>query len=107
MATAVSFSDDPLTPGTTKVTTSHFTELRQAVAAVRTLGGLPSPAWSESIVPRVTVIQSGHLQELRDRLNEALSALGLPLPGYTESMLSPRASLIRAIHLADLRRAVQ
>src|SRR5205807_8510834 len=64
MATAITFSDDPLTAGSTPVRAQHLMDLRQAVSAVRVAANLSATSWTDNSLSGVA-IKAIHIQELR------------------------------------------
>jgi len=103
LATAISFTDDTLTAGSTTVKAQHLTELRQAVNAVRaTTAGLSAANWAESITSGVTTIKASHITELRAALDAARSDLGLGACSY-----SSVGALIQKNHIDELRQCVR
>src|SRR5206468_3635895 len=104
LATAISFTDEPLTPGTTTIRAQHISELRQAISAVRTLAGLSAVTWTDPSLSGVT-IKAVHIQEMRISLDEALSSLGLPASSYTDSSLTGIA--VKKVHVDELRQRVR
>lgn len=106
LATTIMFTDDPLTVGVTLVRAQHFNELRQSVNAVRTTAGLAAASWTDPILDGL-VIKAVHLQELRDSLNAAITALGLGAPAYTDPSLTVGATVIKKVHIDELRERVK
>ena len=104
LATAITFSDDPLAAGSTPVRAQHLTELRQAVNAVRATANLSAASWTDSS-PLGAVIKAIHIQELRTSLDEALNVLGLTAGQYTDSSLSGIA--IKKVHIDEIRQRVK
>ncbi len=104
LATAISFTDDSLTAGTTTIKSQHLTELRQAVNAVRATAGRSQANWSEDITAGLTTIKASHIQELRTKLDEARSTLGLPACSYTNASVG---ALIQKNHIDELRQCVR
>jgi hypothetical protein len=103
LATAISFTDDTLTAGTTTIKYQHLTELRQAVNAVRATAGLSAAGWAESISSGVT-IKASHITELRTALDAARSALGLSACSYTNASVGAQ---IQKNHIDELRQCVR
>lgn len=106
IATTVVFTDDPLVAGTTLVKAVHITELRSAVNAVRAAAGLSAATWTDSSLTSVE-IKAVHISELRSALDAARSALGLSTGGYTDSTLTPGTTIVKAVHVTDLRDRVK
>lgn len=103
VATAITFTDDPLSVGLI-VKAQHVTELRQAVDAVRACANLSAATWTDTSLPGVT-IKAVHIQELRTNLDQALTALGLPVNSYTDPSLS--GVVIKKVHLDEIRQRVK
>jgi len=104
VATAITYTDDPLTQGTTPIKAQHVTELRQAVNAVRATANLTAATWTDSSLTGVA-IKAVHIQELRTNLDQALTALGLATSAYTDPSLT--GVLIKKVHLDELRQRVK
>ena len=104
VATAITFTDNPLTVGSTLVKAVHVTELRQAVNAVRAAANLSAATWTDATLTNIT-IKAVHIQELRTNLDQALSALGLSTSAYTDASLTGVA--IKKVHLDELRQRVK
>ncbi len=105
LATAIIFTDDPLSAGVTTVKAQHLTEVRQAVNAVRVLAGLAAATWTDSY-PTGVMIKAMHIQELRDNLDQALGALGFTVSAYTDPALSSTISVKKA-HMEELRQRLK
>lgn len=108
LATTLAFS--PLS-ATTIVSAAHWTELLNAVNAVRSYVGWRTVAWADIIspadplpVPGSTVMEA-HLLTLRARLNEVLQVAGFAVNGYAETDL--RTKPIRAQHIMEIRERVR
>jgi hypothetical protein len=65
VATAITFTDNPLTVGTTPVKAVHMTELRQAVNAVRAAANLSAATWTDPTLSTSVLIKAVHVTELR------------------------------------------
>jgi hypothetical protein len=106
VATAITFTDNPLTVGTTPVRAVHMTELRQAVNAVRAAANLSAATWTNAtLTVGTTTIQAVHITELRTNLNAALNALNLNPGPYTDPSLT--GILIRKVHVDEVRQRVK
>lgn len=102
-ATTFTFTDDPAIAGTTRVKATHMTELRLAVNALRTVAGLGTMSFTAPAPATGAVIRSATLLELRAAADAARSALGLSAVSYTD----PSPSIIKAVHVQQLRNSVQ
>lgn len=104
VATAITFTDNPLVVGTTFVKAQHLTELRQAVNAVRAAANLASAIWTDGSLTGVD-IKAVHVQELRTNLDQALTAIGLSPTSYTDASLP--GVQIKKVHMDELRQRVE
>ena len=99
------FTDDPLTPQSTLIRAVHVMELRTAIDSVRVARGLAPFAWTDpTLAVGGTWVRGVHLTELRTALNQAYQAAGQVAPTYTDPT---GLSVIKAIHLNELRAAVR
>ena len=105
-ATAISFTDDPLVAGNTPIKAQHLTEIRQAINAMRATAGLAAASWTDPSLAGVQ-IKAVHIQELRLSLNQARSALGGAAITYTDSTLSVGSTLVKKVHIEELRQWVK
>jgi len=101
LATTVMFTEDPLSAGMI-AKSSHVTQLRSAVNAVRTLAGIGTATFTGG-----TTILASHINELRSRLDEARSALSLAPVSYTDPSITAGSTVIKAAHIIDLRNGVK
>jgi hypothetical protein len=106
LATTILFTDDPLVSAFTKVRAAHFSEVRQAVNAVRASAGLPAATWTDTNLAGI-VIKAAHIQEMRNYLGPALISLGLSTPAYTDPSLTTGVTPFRKVHLEELRQRVK
>jgi hypothetical protein len=106
VATTIQFVDDPIVVHVTRARTSHITQLRTAVNAMRNLAGLGAAAFTDPTLSSTTMIRRLHITELRTALDAARSALGLPPVLYSDQPL-PENNLIRASHVTDVRGGVK
>jgi uncharacterized repeat protein (TIGR01451 family) len=107
LATAMTFTDDPLVAGSTVIKAAHINELRTAVNAVRAAAGLSAATFTDSITAGV-FIRAAHITELRTRLDEARAAiLGIPPLSYTDSALTSFTTRVKAAHIQELRDGVK
>jgi hypothetical protein len=107
LATTVIFTDPALAPLSTAVKAVHVTELRTAVNAVRLLAGSSPFAFSDPALTAGTLIAGAHIAELRTALDAARSALSVPPASYDEPTLAAGATVVRAVHVEELRAGVR
>jgi hypothetical protein len=106
LATTVIFTDPTITAGSTIVKAAHFTELRTAVNAVRSLAGLTATTFTDAtLTPGVTTVKAVHLTQLRTALDDARTSLVLFPISYTNP--GTAGTLIRAADINDLRNGVE
>ena len=106
-ATTSLFSDGVITPGVTVVRGAHMEELRAAVNAVRACADLEAfTGWAHPSPLAGNIIRGIDIQELRTQLQPTWSPLGLSEPVYTDGP-GLAGVTIKAIHLTELRNAVQ
>ncbi len=107
LATTVIFTDDPLVVSTTRVKAAHFTELRTAVNAVRTLALLGAGSYTDpTITATVTSVKAVHINDLRMAIDAARSALTLAALSYGE-MVTASTTTVKASHITELRNGVK
>jgi hypothetical protein len=104
VATAISFTDDSLTSGSTTVKRDHLIELRLAVNAVRATANQSAASWAEAITAGSTPVRASHITELRTKLDEARTALNLAPCSYTSIALGDQ---IQKAHFEQLRECVK
>lgn len=105
VATTILFADPSLAPGTTPIKAAHLTQLRQAVNAMRSTGGLAPYTFTGSSSAGATV-EALHVDELRAALDEARGELDLPVAPYTDPDLAPGFTKVKAVHVEQLRNGV-
>lgn len=105
LATAVAFTDDALTVGTS-IKAAHITQLRTAVNAVQTLAGQGTSAYTDdTITVGSTTAKAAHITELRSRLQTARTTLGFST-SFAES-ITQFVTTIKASHITELRNFVK
>jgi len=105
-ATTLMFTDDPLSAGTTAAAV-HMNELRTAVNAMRAAAGLSDATFIDPTLAAGTLIKVAHLTELRSALDQARSAIGLSPLSYTDPTITPGVTIVKAVHVRELRDAVK
>jgi len=113
LATAITFTDDPLNPSGTKTTikADHLNELRRAVNGVRALVNLPPATWTypdpvSSPASQRRMIYLEDVTDLRTKLDEALTILGLTQPYPSDPPLA-RGAVVYAAHFTQIRDRVK
>jgi subtilisin family serine protease len=99
----VDWQDDPVVAGVTRVRGIHVQQLRDSIDAVRQLLGM-TRIWPTSTTATGPVTAADFVA-LRTHLNEVRTALQLPAMQYTLPLTA--GSVIRAVHVQDLRNAVK
>ncbi len=102
IATSFSFTDPVLTVGSSQMRAVHLLELRSAIDAVRQSATLSTGQWSGA-VQSGAIVRASDVSELRTKLSEALNQIGVAFPAFTDAVLTAGASLIRAVHVSELR----
>jgi hypothetical protein len=103
VATTFVFTDEPLVAAGTKVKAVHFTELRQAVNALRAVAGLGAMSFTPPVPAAAVIVRVSHVQELRTAADQARAALGLTATAYADAP----PTVIKALHVQQLRAAVK
>lgn len=107
LATTVVFTDNVITIGSTPVKAVHFSELRTAVNAVRTLAGLSVASFTDPTLSSAVAVKAAHVTEMRSALDLARSTLGLSAIVYTDPTVTAGSTGIKAAHVTDLRGGTQ
>lgn len=87
LATAMTFSDAPVTGGVTPIRGVHIAEMRRAIDAIRRMSGLPA-FWS-SYANATGPILASQMIELRTVLDDARSLVGFAGVTYTRPITVP------------------
>jgi hypothetical protein len=103
---ATAFTDNPIVQYSTTVKAQHVLELRNAIASLWSVGGLGTPTWANAVAAGA-VIRATDVQEMRGKLNQALTALGYFPSSYTDDPLQPQSTVIKKIHIDQLRNGVK
>jgi hypothetical protein len=105
-ATTVAFTDEPLNAGT-PVKAVHVLQLRIAANAMRAATGLPAQSFTDPSLAAGSSIRAVHLSELRAALDQARAAIGLGALTYTDPVLSAGATVVKMLHVSELRGGVR
>jgi Bacterial Ig-like domain (group 3)/FG-GAP-like repeat len=95
---------ETLNAGITRIKPQHITELQNAINGYRVAAGLPATPFAS--VATGTPVTAANLNALRTAIGEACTALGNPV-AFTDPTITPGVTLIRAIHLRELRDALR
>ncbi|PYQ31945.1 MAG: hypothetical protein DMF56_02270 [Acidobacteria bacterium] len=100
-----SWTDPSLSPGAI-VRANHLTELRNAVNAARAALGWAALTFNGTITPGQTVLRS-HLIDIRTALDAVRTGAGMAAASYNDPTVTVNVTPIRAVHILDLRAALQ
>ncbi|HKO59184.1 MAG TPA: hypothetical protein VJ276_25180, partial [Thermoanaerobaculia bacterium] len=92
--------------GTTLIKAVHISEARTAVNAMRAAAGFLALPADPTIAAGVQV-RAQHMIELRFYLNEARVAVGLPSLGFTDPGPVPATTVVKAVHVQEVRDGVK
>jgi microcystin-dependent protein len=99
------FTDDPLTAGSSAIRAVHVTELRARIDAVRAGFALPPFDWTDPVLTAGTTgLKAQHILDMRTALLQAYANGGLVAPTFTDPALGA-GTAIKAVHIAELRSA--
>jgi hypothetical protein len=109
LATTVIFTDPTLTAGATSVKAVHFTELRTAVDAVRTLAGLGAGSYTDAVLNSSVTVQRLHVIDLRTAIDAARADGDVAQSAmvYTDPTITAGSTTVKKAHIDDLRNAVK
>jgi YD repeat-containing protein len=96
---------EPILAGSTIVKAAMLTEIRSCTNDLRVQRGLSTVSWTNTS-PAGVVIRDVHVEEVRTAINEVYTAAGLGTPVYTDPDLVPQTTVIKALHLTELRAAL-
>ncbi len=109
-AACAGFTDDPLITHFTLIKAVHLTEIRSRVDVLRVHFGLTPFGWTDLNLGGIAV-KAVHVAELRTALGAAYDAAiaagrGVTRPVFTDDPLTQQQTMIKTIHIAELRDAV-
>ncbi|MFL6245102.1 MAG: hypothetical protein ACJ74H_03685 [Thermoanaerobaculia bacterium] len=105
-ATAINFTDSTLVASSTAVKSDHFTQMRTAVNALRTLnGGQSAFSFTDPTLDNTMNVKAVHMNELRTQLNNVRTALGFSALTFTDTVTAT-STPIRKVHVDELRNGV-
>jgi hypothetical protein len=99
------FTDSTLTAATTPAKAVHVAELRTAVNTMRGQAGLGAATFADPTLDGGP-IKRAHIIELRAAIDAVYDQVGQTRPSYTDGTITAGATLIRRLHIAELRNAV-
>lgn len=106
-STLISFSDDPLITGLTAVKAAHVVELRNAINTLRSNNGLGAFTFTDSPLAAGATIMVVHLTDLRTALDPVYVQRGRAVPTYTDPTITATQTLVKGLHVSELRLAVR
>ncbi|HEU4886468.1 MAG TPA: hypothetical protein VFV49_01180, partial [Thermoanaerobaculia bacterium] len=98
-------TDPSLANGQTPLKATHLIELRKAILAVRTFAGLTPYSYTHEIAAGQPV-RATDLQQMRTALAQARTAIGLYPSTVSDNPLTPNATIIKAMHIGEMRAGV-
>lgn len=109
--TAETYTDSPVTAGTTRIKAAHINEIRSRVEQLCAFYGLSAPSWNESIIAGTTSIKHypAHVAEIRSTLTaiyQKINGLGagviIPTPAWSTTLddTKPKAAAIEELRAA-------
>ena len=102
-----SFTDDPLSTGSTVIRAVHVTELRSHIDTQRIRFGLAAYPWTDpTLTAGTTQVGAVHVTDLRLALAQAYTAASLTPPAYSTDPILSAGTSIKALHLSEIRAAV-
>lgn len=103
---ALTFTDDPLQAGVTRVKAIHMTELRTSVNTLRSRYALTSFSFTDpTLTANVTRVRAVHLTELRTALAQVYTAASRTVPTWNPGTVTVGSTIITAAQLTELRTA--
>lgn len=106
LATTVVFTDSTLTANTTAIKALHFTQLRTAVNALRSLNaGQAAFSFTDAALNNTVQVKGAHMTELRTQLNTVRTALGFSTLSFTDTIST--TIKVKKLHIDELRAGVQ
>jgi hypothetical protein len=102
----VPFTDEPLLGSSTVIRAVHITELRTRIDSLRRRFGLDGFTWMS--VQGGTTVAAQHITDLRNAIAQAYAAAAETpqLPDWTDPTIVPGQTVIRIVHVAEIRAAV-
>jgi YD repeat-containing protein len=105
VATATTFVDSTITSGVTLIQGVHFSQMRKAIDAMRTVLN-QTPLWGPTYPPLTGTVLAADVNAMRGALANARSLLGLPAITYPTQNLTAGTIILRS-DLVAMRSGVQ
>jgi CHRD domain-containing protein len=105
--TTLLFSDDPLSQGLTLVKAAHVVELQNAVATLRANNQLGVFPFTDAPLTAGATVKALHITELRTAINAVFTQRGRGVITYTDQAITATETLIKGVHVSELRLAVR
>lgn len=104
---APTYTDDPLSAGSTAIKAVHITELRTAINTLRSRYSLGAYTWTDgTLTTGSTAVKALHVAELRTALNAVYTAASRTLPTYTDPTITATSTAVKAVHITEIRNAI-
>ena len=103
--TTFSYTDNPITAGSTNVKAQHLNQLRSAILALFSAAATTPPTLT-TVAAGDTVL-AAHVQDLRNAINQFRTSQSLATTTFTDSTLTTGSTPIRRSHLSELRVVVR
>ena len=108
---AETYTDDPVTAGTTRIKAAHINELRSRIEQLCTLYGVTAPTWDEAIVAGTTSVKHfpAHIEELREAIEAIYAVINnmgagtvIASPSWAAALtdIKPKAAAIEEVRAA-------
>ncbi|HYI11479.1 MAG TPA: fibronectin type III domain-containing protein [Thermoanaerobaculia bacterium] len=107
VASLILFVNDPIAVGVRTIRALHFTQLQQRINALRVSGGLGQIPADPTINTAGVPVLTQHLANLRTSFHDARTAAGLAPVALTDPTITPGVTVIKAVHIEQLRDGVE
>ena len=108
---AETYTDNPVTAGTTRIKAAHINELRSRVEQLCALYGVTAPTWEEDVIAGTTSIRGfpDHITELREAIEALYAAINaqrdeavIAPPSWATTLtdIKPKAAAIEELRAA-------
>lgn len=105
---AMSYTDPTINAASTTIQAVHFTQLRTAVNALRTLNsGQGAFSFTDGTLNTTITVKGVHLTELRAELNTVRTALGFSTVTFTTDPTITTSVTVKKAHIDEMRAGLQ